>query len=374
MWVYLRQHLFSWFLNGSGDENAEPPFPITIGFARGSHLKGILVKRNVVWEVDRSKNFRFRFFFFAIISTEMSIQLKKRLEGSSLRNLTTIWFRFQPRNSNKGNCSLHLRNNSSHLSCWIECIAILFRNDAIAMLCLSTPSDNCVLIISRRNGLWWNKRLMFSHTFSWNINCPGQHLFNSFSILHLEDVLLKDIGGLRALLVSKFRHPNVYILEVLKISPVRKDGRWPFVVDPSGRTSTFIKYTGAAVSRIKGGWVCWHEKMSFFLNIWSDVSLFLPGTFWMDVCFLQNSIGKNCTKGSCFESIAGVHHRGIAGACTGHHIAGGWWGIHVCDEWQWLSQPLPNSGDTPQRSPFPWLLFNFFQWSSRILLKYLDSR
>lgn len=62
MWVYLQQHLFSWFLNGSGDENAEPPFPITIGFARGSHLKGILVNRNVAWEVDRSKNFRFRFF------------------------------------------------------------------------------------------------------------------------------------------------------------------------------------------------------------------------------------------------------------------------------------------------------------------------
>ena len=66
-------------------------------------------------------------------------------------------------------------------------------------------------------------------------------------------MLLKDIGGLRALLVSKFRHPNVYILEVFEISPVRKDGRWPFVVDPSGRTSTFIKYTGAAVPWIKGG-------------------------------------------------------------------------------------------------------------------------
>lgn len=43
----------------------------------------------------------------------------------------------------------------------------------------------------------------------------------------IADVLLKDIGGLRA-----------------------KDGRWPFVVDPSGRTSTFIKYTGAAVYTI----------------------------------------------------------------------------------------------------------------------------
>eukprot|EP00931_Biecheleriopsis_adriatica_P074023 TRINITY_DN48209_c0_g1_i1.p1 TRINITY_DN48209_c0_g1~~TRINITY_DN48209_c0_g1_i1.p1 ORF type:complete len:694 (+),score=237.02 TRINITY_DN48209_c0_g1_i1:76-2157(+) len=38
------------------------------------------------------------------------------------------------------------------------------------------------------------------------------------------DVLLKDIGGLRA-----------------------EDGRWPLVIDPSGRTSTFIKYTGATV-------------------------------------------------------------------------------------------------------------------------------
>ncbi|CAL1131784.1 unnamed protein product, partial [Cladocopium goreaui] len=43
----------------------------------------------------------------------------------------------------------------------------------------------------------------------------------------IADVLLKDVGGLRA-----------------------KDGRWPFVVDPSGRTSTFIKYTGAAVYTI----------------------------------------------------------------------------------------------------------------------------
>ena len=33
---------------------------------------------------------------------------------------------------------------------------------------------------------------------------------------------------------------------------LRKDGRWPFVVDPSGRTSTFIKYTGAAVPRRSG--------------------------------------------------------------------------------------------------------------------------
>lgn len=43
----------------------------------------------------------------------------------------------------------------------------------------------------------------------------------------IADVLLKDVGGLRA-----------------------QDGRWPFVVDPSGRTSTFIKYTGAAVYTI----------------------------------------------------------------------------------------------------------------------------
>lgn len=36
---------------------------------------------------------------------------------------------------------------------------------------------------------------------------------------------------------------------------------------------------------------------------------------------------EDCAKGSCFESIAGVHHRGIAGATTrGHHIAGGWMG------------------------------------------------
>ena len=40
-----------------------------------------------------------------------------------------------------------------------------------------------------------------------------------------EDVLLKDVGGLRA-----------------------EDGRWPFVIDPSGRTSTFIKYSGAAAA------------------------------------------------------------------------------------------------------------------------------
>ena len=38
--------------------------------------------------------------------------------------------------------------------------------------------------------------------------------------------MLKDVGGLRA-----------------------EDGRWPFVIDPSGRTSTFIKYSGAAVAK-----------------------------------------------------------------------------------------------------------------------------
>mmetsp|Transcript_8016 Transcript_8016/g.18668 ORF Transcript_8016/g.18668 Transcript_8016/m.18668 type:complete len:634 (+) Transcript_8016:28-1929(+) len=43
----------------------------------------------------------------------------------------------------------------------------------------------------------------------------------------IADVLLKDVGGLRA-----------------------QDGRWPFVIDPSGRTSTFIKYSGAAVFTI----------------------------------------------------------------------------------------------------------------------------
>lgn len=43
----------------------------------------------------------------------------------------------------------------------------------------------------------------------------------------IADVMLKDVGGLRA-----------------------EDGRWPFVIDPSGRTSTFIKYSGAAVFNI----------------------------------------------------------------------------------------------------------------------------
>ena len=38
------------------------------------------------------------------------------------------------------------------------------------------------------------------------------------------DVLLQDVGGLR-----------------------KADGRWPLVVDASGRTGTFIQYTGAAV-------------------------------------------------------------------------------------------------------------------------------
>jgi len=46
----------------------------------------------------------------------------------------------------------------------------------------------------------------------------------TIEIKSVADVLLKDIGGLRA-----------------------ADGRWPLVIDPSGRTSTFIQYTGCAV-------------------------------------------------------------------------------------------------------------------------------
>ena len=62
----------------------------------------------------------------------------------------------------------------------------------------------------------------------------GESLSASVSVCFLcafsQDVLLKDVGGLRA-----------------------EDGRWPFVIDPSGRTSTFIKYSGAAApsARIK---------------------------------------------------------------------------------------------------------------------------
>lgn len=43
-------------------------------------------------------------------------------------------------------------------------------------------------------------------------------------ITSVADVLIKDVGGLR-----------------------KQDGRWPLVIDPSGRTSTFVQYTGAAV-------------------------------------------------------------------------------------------------------------------------------
>eukprot|EP00930_Biecheleria_cincta_P035647 TRINITY_DN2449_c0_g2_i2.p1 TRINITY_DN2449_c0_g2~~TRINITY_DN2449_c0_g2_i2.p1 ORF type:complete len:654 (+),score=175.98 TRINITY_DN2449_c0_g2_i2:38-1963(+) len=46
----------------------------------------------------------------------------------------------------------------------------------------------------------------------------------TIQIKSIADILLKDMGGLRA-----------------------QDGRWPLVIDPSGRTSTFIRYTGAAV-------------------------------------------------------------------------------------------------------------------------------
>ena len=126
-----------------------------------------------------------------------------------------------------------------------------------------------------------------------------------------------------------------YILEELNISPFRKDGRWPFVVDSSGRTSTFIKYTGAAVPRRNRGWFCWHEKTSCYFSIQLDVSLFNPGTFSIDVCLRilwegdlpSFVVREDCAKGSC-ESIAGVYHRGIAGAFTGspaikghHHCA-----------------------------------------------------
>lgn len=56
-------------------------------------------------------------------------------------------------------------------------------------------------------------RLTFTRGFS-----------RTIGIKSVADVLMKDVGGLRA-----------------------ADGRWPLVIDPSGRTSTFIQYTGAAV-------------------------------------------------------------------------------------------------------------------------------
>jgi len=55
--------------------------------------------------------------------------------------------------------------------------------------------------------------LAFSRGFNRTINIRG-----------VADVLLKDVGGLR-----------------------QADGRWPLVIDPSGRTSTFVRYTGAVV-------------------------------------------------------------------------------------------------------------------------------
>lgn len=55
--------------------------------------------------------------------------------------------------------------------------------------------------------------LAFSRGFNRTINIRG-----------IADVLLKDVGGLR-----------------------QADGRWPLVIDPSGRTSTFVRYTGAVV-------------------------------------------------------------------------------------------------------------------------------
>jgi len=58
--------------------------------------------------------------------------------------------------------------------------------------------------------------LNFSRGFNRTIDIRG-----------VADVLLKDVGGMRA-----------------------QDGRWPLVVDPSGRTSTFIQYTGAHVFHI----------------------------------------------------------------------------------------------------------------------------
>lgn len=46
----------------------------------------------------------------------------------------------------------------------------------------------------------------------------------TIEIKMVADVLLRDVGGLRA-----------------------ADGRWPLVIDPSGRTSTFLQYTGGVV-------------------------------------------------------------------------------------------------------------------------------
>jgi len=46
----------------------------------------------------------------------------------------------------------------------------------------------------------------------------------TISIKGVKDVMLMDVGGNRA-----------------------ADGRWPLVIDPSGRASTFVTYSGAAV-------------------------------------------------------------------------------------------------------------------------------
>lgn len=60
---------------------------------------------------------------------------------------------------------------------------------------------------------------------AWPINLWFNHGFNmTIQIKEVSDVLIKDVSGAR-----------------------KKDGRWPLVIDPSGKTSTFMSYSGAAI-------------------------------------------------------------------------------------------------------------------------------
>jgi len=57
----------------------------------------------------------------------------------------------------------------------------------------------------------------------WPISVWFNHGFNvTIQLKHLSDTLIKDVGEKR-----------------------KTDGRWPFVIDPSGKTSTFLNYAGA---------------------------------------------------------------------------------------------------------------------------------
>eukprot|EP00933_Yihiella_yeosuensis_P036973 TRINITY_DN30828_c0_g1_i1.p1 TRINITY_DN30828_c0_g1~~TRINITY_DN30828_c0_g1_i1.p1 ORF type:complete len:667 (+),score=191.20 TRINITY_DN30828_c0_g1_i1:141-2141(+) len=103
----------------------------------------------------------------------------------------------------------------------------------------------------------------------------------------VSDVLMKDVGGL-----------------------IKEDGRWPLVIDPSGKTSTFITYTGAAVFNIlelQGDDATMRLRRAFLNNLQKGGCLLIDlGNFDMTteaVAEAFNNVEKGLFSKLCDRSV-----------------------------------------------------------------------